>query len=383
MLGTTATLEFRLVDDQNDPVEAERTEARAARLEALQHARRRRRCCSSARSSPPATSSPMRPPSSAEGQPAVVRQARRARRRARCSRPRATNLGRPMAVVFIEKKRLTEARAVPEACVRAPNAPKRRSSASRRSRACSAAISRSPACMAGEARELALLLRAGSLAAPMYIVEQRTIGPSLGQDNIDRGVRALVIGMLAAFVFMVDLLPGVRRGRQRWCCSSNVVLLVGAAVDAAGVAVAARHRRHRAHGRHGGRRERPDLRAHPRGAAQRHSRRMAAINAGFDKAFCDHRRLERHHPDRGRGAVRVRHRPDQGLRHRAVARHPHVDVHGAAGQPRADPPRSGVGGASSSACRSEDRYRPWNSSTRKPTPVHGRRGAVVHACPAS
>ena len=57
--------------------------------------------------------------------------------------------------------------------------------------------------MANEARELALLLRAGSLAAPLYIVEQRTIGPSLGQDNIDRGVRALVIGMLATFVCMV------------------------------------------------------------------------------------------------------------------------------------------------------------------------------------
>jgi len=57
--------------------------------------------------------------------------------------------------------------------------------------------------LAGEARELALLLRAGSLAAPLYIVEQRTVGPSLGQDNINRGVRALIIGMLLTFVFMV------------------------------------------------------------------------------------------------------------------------------------------------------------------------------------
>jgi preprotein translocase subunit SecD len=56
--------------------------------------------------------------------------------------------------------------------------------------------------LAGEARELALLLRAGSLAAPLYIVEQRTVGPSLGQDNIDRGMRALAIGLLAVFVFM-------------------------------------------------------------------------------------------------------------------------------------------------------------------------------------
>jgi preprotein translocase subunit SecD len=53
-----------------------------------------------------------------------------------------------------------------------------------------------------EGRELALLLRAGGLAAPLTPVEERAIGPSLGQDNIDKGVRAMVFGMLAAFVFM-------------------------------------------------------------------------------------------------------------------------------------------------------------------------------------
>jgi len=54
-----------------------------------------------------------------------------------------------------------------------------------------------------EARDLALLLRAGALAAPVYKVEERTIGPSLGQDNIDRGFRAVQIGFLAVIVFMV------------------------------------------------------------------------------------------------------------------------------------------------------------------------------------
>ena len=53
-----------------------------------------------------------------------------------------------------------------------------------------------------EARDLALLLRAGALAAPVYKVEERTIGPSLGQDNIDRGFRAVQIGFLAVIVFM-------------------------------------------------------------------------------------------------------------------------------------------------------------------------------------
>jgi len=53
-----------------------------------------------------------------------------------------------------------------------------------------------------EGRELALLLRAGGLAAPLEPVEERAIGPSLGQDNIDKGRNAMVFGMLAAFLFM-------------------------------------------------------------------------------------------------------------------------------------------------------------------------------------
>jgi len=54
-----------------------------------------------------------------------------------------------------------------------------------------------------EARNLALLLRAGALAAPMEIVEERTIGPSLGQDNIDQGVASVLIGFALVVGFMV------------------------------------------------------------------------------------------------------------------------------------------------------------------------------------
>ncbi len=54
-----------------------------------------------------------------------------------------------------------------------------------------------------EAHELALLLRAGALAAPIDIVEERTIGPSLGQENIDQGLNSVLIGLLAVMVFMV------------------------------------------------------------------------------------------------------------------------------------------------------------------------------------
>jgi preprotein translocase subunit SecD len=55
---------------------------------------------------------------------------------------------------------------------------------------------------AAEAHNLALLLRAGALVAPIQIVQERTIGPSLGQQNIDNGIKAMVYGMLAVVLFM-------------------------------------------------------------------------------------------------------------------------------------------------------------------------------------
>ena len=54
-----------------------------------------------------------------------------------------------------------------------------------------------------EASELALLLRAGALAAPMKFVEERTVGPSLGKENIELGVRSIIIGLLSVIAFML------------------------------------------------------------------------------------------------------------------------------------------------------------------------------------
>ncbi len=54
-----------------------------------------------------------------------------------------------------------------------------------------------------EARNLALLLRAGSLAAPVQIIEERTIGPSLGQENIDQGIAAVGVAFLLVILFML------------------------------------------------------------------------------------------------------------------------------------------------------------------------------------
>jgi preprotein translocase subunit SecD len=53
-----------------------------------------------------------------------------------------------------------------------------------------------------EASQLALLLRAGALAAPMEIVEERTVGPSLGKDNVEQGFKSVVIGFALVLVFM-------------------------------------------------------------------------------------------------------------------------------------------------------------------------------------
>lgn len=53
-----------------------------------------------------------------------------------------------------------------------------------------------------EARDLALLLRAGSLAAPLNLIEERTIGPSMGKDNIEKGQFAVVVGLALVLIFM-------------------------------------------------------------------------------------------------------------------------------------------------------------------------------------
>ena len=53
-----------------------------------------------------------------------------------------------------------------------------------------------------EAKDLAILLRAGALAAPIFKIEEKTVGPSLGKDNIDKGFAAIIYGLMAVIVFM-------------------------------------------------------------------------------------------------------------------------------------------------------------------------------------
>ncbi len=119
-----------------------------------------------------------------------------------------------------------------------------------------------------EANDIALLLRAGSLAAPMEIVEERTVGPSLGRENIEKGFNSTLWGFTAIVVVHDRVLRDLRavlvdRPRRQPAAPRR------AALAAAGDAHAPRHRGDRAHARHGDRRERAHQRAHPRGAARR------------------------------------------------------------------------------------------------------------------
>lgn len=118
----------------------------------------------------------------------------------RMSKVTRDNIGKPMAVVFIEDKyenreidgelkriRKTEQRVINVATIR--------DQLSKRFHITGLDSTR-------EARDLALLLRAGALRAPMIIVEERTVGPSLGQENIDKGFKSVVIGFIAVLIFM-------------------------------------------------------------------------------------------------------------------------------------------------------------------------------------
>ena len=76
-----------------------------------------------------------------------------------------------------------------------------------------------------EVNDLALLIRSGSLAAPMEIIEERTIGPSLGKENIERGFNSTLYGFLAIAIFMVIYYRGFGV-ISAIALSANVMLLV-------------------------------------------------------------------------------------------------------------------------------------------------------------
>ena len=127
------------------------------------------------------------------------------------SRATRDQIGKPMAVVYIEQRK---GRPVEQVI----NVATIRDELSKR-------FQISGLDSPDEAHTLALLLRAGALAAPIEIIEERTVGPSLGQDNIDKGMMSAIIGLIAVVVFTAiyyrafGLIAGV-------ALLMNVVLLV-------------------------------------------------------------------------------------------------------------------------------------------------------------
>jgi preprotein translocase subunit SecD len=110
------------------------------------------------------------------------------------------NVSRPMAVVFIETRTVTKM--VDGQAVKVKTPVEEVISVANILEPFGRRFQTTGLDSTAEARDLALLLRAGALAAPIDIVEERTIGPSLGQDNIDKGWFATLIGLLLVLTFM-------------------------------------------------------------------------------------------------------------------------------------------------------------------------------------
>ncbi|MGQ4879201.1 protein translocase subunit SecD [Billgrantia sp. LNSP4103-1] len=121
------------------------------------------------------------------------------------NRATRTNIGRNMAVLFIEHK--TRDRVVmedgEEVTVREPYTERGLISLATIQSALGNSFRITGLDSPTEAAELALLLRSGSLAAPIYFVQERTIGPSLGAENIERGIMSVQIGLLLVVLFML------------------------------------------------------------------------------------------------------------------------------------------------------------------------------------
>src|SRR5579862_5495950 len=199
ILGRVATLEFRLEDMQNNAIEAQQTGRVPLGSKLYTHTRfgrpvlLKREVIATGDQLTNATSG-----QSQEGPSVNVRlDARAGENMLRTTR---ANINRRMAVVLIEKRRetqevggqkvareVTDEQVINDATIRGIF-----------SNNCQIT-----GLQAGEARELALLLRSGSLATVIYPIEERAVGPSLGRDNIDKGVTALIVGMAGVFVFMV------------------------------------------------------------------------------------------------------------------------------------------------------------------------------------
>ncbi|MGI9344294.1 MAG: protein translocase subunit SecD [Gammaproteobacteria bacterium] len=198
VLGATATLEFRLVCDDENPLEAVRRGRAPLGCELFedrdgQPVLLKRRTIVTGDQLVDATSG------FSQGQPAVfVRlDGKGAREMLETTKK---NLKKPMAVVFVEQKRDLVER---DGQMVEINREEKEVINVATIQGVFSSNFQITGLQVMEARDLSLLLRAGALAAPIFKVEERTIGPSLGQDNINKGIRAIAIGLTLVAIFML------------------------------------------------------------------------------------------------------------------------------------------------------------------------------------
>jgi preprotein translocase subunit SecD len=234
ILGKTATLEFRMVDESNNPLEAAAT-GRVPLGSKLYYTRTKQPVLLKREvvvTGDQLTDASFQP--NGQDGPAVS-VGLDSRGAAKMLKNTQENLGHLMAVVFIDRSREKNAQGVDVD----------RTTEEVINQATIRGVFSNNFSITGinpiEGRELALLLRAGGLAAPLTPVEERAIGPSLGQDNIDKGVNAMVFGMLGAFVFMAiyykvfGLIADFTLAANVVCLTA-LLSMVGAALTLPGIA---------------------------------------------------------------------------------------------------------------------------------------------------
>ncbi|MBM4207054.1 MAG: protein translocase subunit SecD [Gammaproteobacteria bacterium] len=199
ILGTTATLEYRLVDEEHDAQQA--VQGHVPVNSKLYYDKNKMPVLLEKRVI--VTGNQIVDASSGmdqDGRPAVFITLNGAGA-GKMGKLTQTSVGKRMAVVFIENK--TETKLVDSQKIRTKSTSEKVISIATIQGVFSKRFQTTGLDSPQEARNLALLLRAGALAAPVDIVEERTVGPSLGQDNINKGMMSFVVGFALVVLFML------------------------------------------------------------------------------------------------------------------------------------------------------------------------------------
>lgn len=200
ILGATATLEFRLVDEQNDPAQAQQS-GRAPIGSQLYKERNgdpillKRQVMLTGDFIIDASSG------FDENSRPAVHITLDGKGATRFNKVTGENVQKLMSVVFIENK--IETQEVDGQMVKTSKTTQEVINVARIQEQLGKRFQITGLDSPKEARDLALLLRAGALAAPVYIVEERTVGPSMGKENIEKGFNSNIWGFAAVVLFMV------------------------------------------------------------------------------------------------------------------------------------------------------------------------------------